>query len=324
MAPAIEAVRVLSSVPAGIGNASRFPRPRGTERFRPAGPGKTKASARPGGGEAPAGGGAGTGQGFGPPAGQGSAWRWAKGDGPWQDAQGARRRRSFPLSGQAARATGTFLAPCQVSRKPGSGHKRSGLGKCEAAQRSAALATAGTSSLMDMRRSRCKVMIEGKIMPGTGTGSLPRLQPVVQAVGPGHYWAGVPQPSVADRRFRTLHDLAGSATIRRCRHNPGAPDKLPGRFMPGALPVARGRRGRDNGRCHRVSWRPRDGPLHRWDSSVGRRTSLSGETSWAKRQTTLSPAGRKGRHAQGQPTSVRPEKQRPQAGFPKLNSFIPK
>ncbi len=62
-APAMEAVRVRSSVRAGNGNAARFPRPRGTVPRRPAGPGRTEASARLGGGEAPAGGGAGAGRG---------------------------------------------------------------------------------------------------------------------------------------------------------------------------------------------------------------------------------------------------------------------
>ncbi len=41
MAPAIAAVKVLSSVLAGSGNAARFPRPRATVPCRPAGPGPT-------------------------------------------------------------------------------------------------------------------------------------------------------------------------------------------------------------------------------------------------------------------------------------------
>ncbi|MCA3498665.1 MAG: IS110 family transposase, partial [Rhodobacter sp.] len=49
------------------------------------------------------------------PGWQGSAWRCGKGDGLCQDAQGARRRKRFPLSGQAARAVGTFSAPCQAA-----------------------------------------------------------------------------------------------------------------------------------------------------------------------------------------------------------------
>jgi len=49
MAPAIEAVSIPSSFRAGIGNALRFPRPRATVPRRPAGPGETEASARPGG-----------------------------------------------------------------------------------------------------------------------------------------------------------------------------------------------------------------------------------------------------------------------------------
>ena len=102
-----------SSAAASGGNRKRmrFPRPCGTVPRRPAGPGTPQASARPGGREAPAGGGAGAGRGFGPPAGQGSAGRCGRGDGPCQDAQGARRRKSFPRSGQAAPATGTFSAP---------------------------------------------------------------------------------------------------------------------------------------------------------------------------------------------------------------------
>jgi len=64
MAPAIEAVMALSSLRAGTGNASRFPRPCATVPRRPAGPGQTEASARPGGRQAPAGGGAGAGRGL--------------------------------------------------------------------------------------------------------------------------------------------------------------------------------------------------------------------------------------------------------------------
>ncbi|MCA3472720.1 MAG: transposase [Rhodobacter sp.] len=40
------------------------------------------------------------------------AWRCGRGDGPCQDAQGARRRKRFPLCGQAAHAAATFSAPC--------------------------------------------------------------------------------------------------------------------------------------------------------------------------------------------------------------------
>jgi hypothetical protein len=56
MAPAIEAVKLLSSVRAGTGNQLRFPRPRGTVTSRPAGPGTRQASARRGAGRALAGG----------------------------------------------------------------------------------------------------------------------------------------------------------------------------------------------------------------------------------------------------------------------------
>ncbi|MCA3544428.1 MAG: transposase [Rhodobacter sp.] len=48
------------------------------------------------------------------------AWRWAKGDGPCRDAQGARRCKSVPLSGQPAPATGTFSGPCK-SRQASAG-----------------------------------------------------------------------------------------------------------------------------------------------------------------------------------------------------------
>ena len=69
----------------------RFPRPSGTVPCRPAGPGPAE-------GQRP------------PPAGQGSAWRCRRGDGPCQDAQGARRRKRFPLFGQAAPAAGTSFS----------------------------------------------------------------------------------------------------------------------------------------------------------------------------------------------------------------------
>jgi len=55
--------------------------------------------------------------GFWPPAGQGSAWRCGRGDGPCQDAQSARRRKRFPLCGQAAPAVSAFSAPCSAFGK---------------------------------------------------------------------------------------------------------------------------------------------------------------------------------------------------------------
>ncbi len=64
MAPANEAVKVLSSGRAGTGNALRFPRPCGTLPRRPSPPAPTEASTRPGGREAPAEGGAGAGRGL--------------------------------------------------------------------------------------------------------------------------------------------------------------------------------------------------------------------------------------------------------------------
>ena len=60
----------------------RFPRPCAALPQRPVQPAPTPASARPGGCEAPAGSGAG--RGLWPPAGQGPAWRWGRGDGPCQ------------------------------------------------------------------------------------------------------------------------------------------------------------------------------------------------------------------------------------------------
>jgi hypothetical protein len=68
----------------GTGNAPRFPRTRRTFPPRPVPPAIRKASARPGGCEAPAMGGTGAGRGLWPPAGQGSAWRCGRGDGPCQ------------------------------------------------------------------------------------------------------------------------------------------------------------------------------------------------------------------------------------------------
>ncbi len=83
MAPAIEAGIPEIAPPGGIRKRDpRFPRPCGTLPRRPSAPGPTEASARPGGGEAPAGGGAGAGRGLWPPAGQGSARRCGRGDGP--------------------------------------------------------------------------------------------------------------------------------------------------------------------------------------------------------------------------------------------------
>jgi hypothetical protein len=59
---------------------------------------------------APAGSGAGRGL-WGPCGPRISVALW-QGDGPCQNAQGARRRKSFPRSGLAAPAGGTFSAPC--------------------------------------------------------------------------------------------------------------------------------------------------------------------------------------------------------------------
>ncbi len=116
MAPAIEAVKLLSSVRAGSGNALRFPRPCGTLPRRPAGPGTTQASARPGGREAPAGGGSCAGRGLWPPAGPDTSvalWqgRWPL---PWQ------RLACFPQSGREQETHRVSPAPagrCPADRR---------------------------------------------------------------------------------------------------------------------------------------------------------------------------------------------------------------
>jgi hypothetical protein len=82
MAPAIEAVKLLSPLRAETGNASRFPaRARRCPVDRQV-QAPRKASARPGGREAPATGGSGAGRGLWPPAGQGAVWHCGRGDGP--------------------------------------------------------------------------------------------------------------------------------------------------------------------------------------------------------------------------------------------------
>jgi hypothetical protein len=82
MAPAIEAVKGLSSVRAGTGNALRFPArarrfpvDRQVQAHRRPAPDPEGEKRPPGAGRALAGG-------FGPPAGLGSAWRRGRGDGP--------------------------------------------------------------------------------------------------------------------------------------------------------------------------------------------------------------------------------------------------
>jgi len=71
--------------------------------------------ARTEGGQRPPGAGGALAGSFAPPAGQGSAWRCGKGDGPCQDAHDAHRRKRFPLVGQAAHAAGTFQHPARWS-----------------------------------------------------------------------------------------------------------------------------------------------------------------------------------------------------------------
>ena len=109
-APAIEVVKVLSPVRAGTGNASRFPRPRGTVPCRPVGPGGTEASARPGGCEAPAIGGAGAGRGLWAPGWSRSGAALGQGRWPLPDRRGPAEQSSvFP---PAVHALGTFSAAC--------------------------------------------------------------------------------------------------------------------------------------------------------------------------------------------------------------------
>jgi len=60
--------------------------------------------------------------GFGPPAEQGSAWRCGRGNGPCQDAQSARRRKRFPLSGQQPMRSAPFQHPVRASCASGGSH----------------------------------------------------------------------------------------------------------------------------------------------------------------------------------------------------------
>jgi hypothetical protein len=77
----------------------------------PCNPHRQRPAPDPAGEKRPPGAGRALAGGFGPPAGQGSAWRFGRGDGPCQDAQVARRQKSFPLFGQAAHASGTIQHP---------------------------------------------------------------------------------------------------------------------------------------------------------------------------------------------------------------------
>jgi len=94
----------------------RFPRPRGTIPCRPAGPGTPQASARPGGREAPAMGGSGAGRGLWPPAGQGTAQRCGRGDGPchWN---GESACATPGGSGYATRVSPARARRCPVDRQ---------------------------------------------------------------------------------------------------------------------------------------------------------------------------------------------------------------
>ncbi len=77
----------------------------------PCHPHRQRPAPDPAGGNRPPGAGRALAGGFGPPAGLGSAGRCGRGDGPCQDAQGARRRKRSPLCGQAAHAVRPFQHP---------------------------------------------------------------------------------------------------------------------------------------------------------------------------------------------------------------------
>jgi len=144
MAPAIEAVRVLSSVRAGPGNATRVSPARArrcaADRLVRD---QQKASARPGGCKAPAGGGAGAGRGLWPPAGQGSAWRCGRGDGPCHCSgetafaryPGGKRKRDPRFPARVGRCPGDRQVrehqrpapgPAGAKRPPGAGRALAG------------------------------------------------------------------------------------------------------------------------------------------------------------------------------------------------------
>jgi len=114
---------VLSSIRAGPGNATcvspararRCPADRSVRDQR-------KASARPGGGEAPAWGGAGAGRVLWPPAGEGSAWRCGRGDGPCH----GRGEGAFAPPGGNRKRDPRFPRPCATvpCRPVGPGPKK--------------------------------------------------------------------------------------------------------------------------------------------------------------------------------------------------------
>ncbi len=115
----------------------RFPRPRATLPRRPAGPGRTEASARPGGGEAPARGGAGAGRGLWPPAGPDASvpmWqgRWPL---PWKRggavvcAGGTRKRDPrFPRPRATVPCRPAGPGRTEASARPGGGEAPAGDG----------------------------------------------------------------------------------------------------------------------------------------------------------------------------------------------------
>jgi hypothetical protein len=82
---------------AGTGNAPRFPRLRGTS---PRGPRHERPAPGPAGGKRPPGAGRAQAGGFGPPAGQGSAGRCGRGDGPCQRHRAFRHGQGHRLSGR--------------------------------------------------------------------------------------------------------------------------------------------------------------------------------------------------------------------------------
>jgi len=90
----------------------RFARPCATLPCRPAGPGTTQASARPGGREAPAGGGAGAGRGLWPPAGKGQRGAVAGAMAPAIEAL------TVPSPFRAGSGNATRVSPARAQRFP--------------------------------------------------------------------------------------------------------------------------------------------------------------------------------------------------------------
>jgi len=103
------------SLRAGPGNATRVsPAPARRRRKDRLQPYNGRPASGPAGAKRPPWAGRALAGGFGPRLVLMPAWRCGRGDGPCKDSQGARRRRSFPLFGQAAHVTGTFSASCKL------------------------------------------------------------------------------------------------------------------------------------------------------------------------------------------------------------------